>query len=97
MVPKGNDTDCVSLQRVTNMLCRRLARECNGVWLSAILRSYVVQCREPLAITVSATDQNDSRVWAKAGTGANYGSCVDIWAPGNATLSASNASDNATE
>ena len=54
-------------------------------------------CREPLAITVAATDQNDSRMWERAGTGSNYGTCVDIWAPGNATLSASNMSDNAIE
>ncbi len=54
-------------------------------------------CREPLAITVSATDQNDSRLWVSAGTGANYGSCVDIWAPGSNILSASNTADNATE
>lgn len=54
-------------------------------------------CREPLAITVSATDQNDSRLWVSAGTGANYGTCVDIWAPGASILSASNTADNATE
>ena len=54
-------------------------------------------CREPLAITVSATDQDDARVWERAGTGSNYGTCVDIWAPGNATVSASNVSDSATE
>ncbi|KAL0033522.1 hypothetical protein WJX79_001179 [Trebouxia sp. C0005] len=53
--------------------------------------------REPLAITVSATDQNDSRLWVSAGTGANYGTCVDIWAPGYDILSASNTADNATE
>ena len=53
--------------------------------------------REPLAITVSATDQNDSRLWVSAGTGANYGTCVDIWAPGYGILSAGNTADNATQ
>ncbi|DBB00918.1 TPA: hypothetical protein ACH3X1_000835 [Trebouxia sp. C0004] len=53
--------------------------------------------REPLAITVSATDQNDSRLWVGAGTGANYGTCVDIWAPGYGILSAGNTADNATQ
>ena len=54
-------------------------------------------CREPLAITVSATDQNDSRLWVTAGTGANYGACVDIWAPGDAIVGANNSADNAAE
>ena len=44
----------------------------------------------PAAITVSGTDQADFRMsWA------NYGSCVDIFAPGNNVLSAVNDSDNA--
>lgn len=57
----------------------------------------VGQCREPLAITVSATDSNDSRLWESAGTGADYGTCVDIWAPGTNILSADSPADNATK
>jgi subtilisin family serine protease len=42
-------------------------------------------------ITVASTDPNDYRSsWS------NYGSCVDIFAPGNSILSAFNTSDDAT-
>ncbi|MGN9913162.1 S8 family serine peptidase [Phytohabitans sp. LJ34] len=45
----------------------------------------------PAAITVSGTDQADFRMsWA------NYGTCVDIFAPGNNVLSSVNDSDTAT-
>jgi subtilisin family serine protease len=47
--------------------------------------------RVPTAITVSATDSADNR----AGF-ANFGDCVDIFAPGVGIRSASNASDTAT-
>jgi subtilisin family serine protease len=47
--------------------------------------------RTPEAITVGATDQNDAR-----GSFSNYGSCLDIFAPGVRITSASNASNTAT-
>jgi hypothetical protein len=65
--------------------------------LQLLVMSVIYVCREPLAITVSATDLNDSRLWVSAGTGANYGTCVDIWAPGYGILSAGNTADNATQ
>lgn len=39
--------------------------------------------RLPEAITVSATDSTDSRALISPGHMANYGSCVDLFAPGN--------------
>ncbi|XP_071511844.1 extracellular serine proteinase-like [Diadema antillarum] len=47
--------------------------------------------REPKAITVGATDRNDVRAYFS-----NYGSIVDIYAPGLAITSASPASDTST-
>ncbi|MBR9979179.1 MAG: S8 family serine peptidase, partial [Bacteroidetes bacterium] len=47
--------------------------------------------REPSAITVGATTSSDSRA-----SYSNYGSCVDIFAPGSDITSAHNSSDNAT-
>ena len=48
--------------------------------------------RAPAAITVSATDQYDSRVsWA------NYGTCVDMFAPGTAIVSTWIGSTTATQ
>ena len=52
--------------------------------------------REPLAVTVSATTMQDQRLWLAPGVAANYGPCVDVWAPGTSILSASNESDTAT-
>ncbi|MFI5895239.1 S8 family peptidase [Actinoplanes sp. NPDC051513] len=46
---------------------------------------------DPNAITVGATDQNDTRA-----TFSNYGSCLDIFAPGVQILSASKASNTGT-
>lgn len=57
----------------------------------------VVDCREPLAITVAATDMDDQRLWIKPGVASNYGRCVHIWAPGLHIESASNISDTATQ
>merc|ERR1719213_708240 len=45
----------------------------------------------PNAITVGSTTSTDSR-----SSFSNYGSCVDIWAPGSSVLSASHTSDSAT-
>ena len=45
----------------------------------------------PEVITVAASDNNDT-AWAWS----NYGSCVDVFAPGVAILSAMDTSDNAT-
>merc|ERR550532_388811 len=45
----------------------------------------------PNAITVGSTDSTDSR-----SSFSNYGSCVDIWAPGSNVVSASSSSDSGT-
>merc|ERR1712027_233663 len=45
----------------------------------------------PNAITVGSTTSTDSR-----SSFSNYGSCVDIWAPGSAVVSASHTSDSGT-
>ncbi len=47
--------------------------------------------REPLAITVAVSRENDARP-----SYANYGRCVDIFAPGESIISASFADDNGT-
>ncbi|MBA3745430.1 S8 family serine peptidase [Sporichthya sp.] len=47
--------------------------------------------RVPEAITVGAITREDERAGFS-----NYGSCVDIWAPGSAIRSAHNSSDTAT-
>lgn len=47
---------------------------------------------EPSAITVAATDQYDSRA-----AYSNYGSCVDIFAPGTTITSASNTSNTGSK
>ncbi|WP_256103528.1 S8 family peptidase [Streptomyces sp. ODS05-4] len=52
----------------------------------------------PAAITVGSTSANDARStgWTN-GQGSNYGSCLDIFAPGNAIVSTSNSGDTATQ
>jgi len=45
----------------------------------------------PSAVTVGSTDASDSR-----SSFSNYGSCVDIWAPGSSVVSASHTSDSGT-
>lgn len=82
-----------TMLRQVTQLCVTSKPRC----LQLLVLSAMYVCREPLAITVSATDQNDSRLWVSAGTGANYGTCVDIWAPGYGILSAGNTADNATQ
>ncbi|MGX7825780.1 S8 family peptidase [Actinokineospora sp. 24-640] len=49
----------------------------------------------PDAITVGATDRNDGRVDNSVWT-SNYGSCVDIWAPGDTIVSAAHNSTTGT-
>jgi subtilisin-like proprotein convertase family protein len=51
----------------------------------------VSPAREPLAITVGASTITDARA-----SFSNFGTCVDIFGPGNAILSLSNSSDTAT-
>jgi subtilisin family serine protease len=46
---------------------------------------------EPTAITVGATEANDARAYYS-----NYGSCVDIFAPGSAIVSAATSSPTAS-
>ncbi|MFH8369562.1 S8 family peptidase [Streptomyces sp. NPDC018031] len=52
----------------------------------------------PAAITVGATDSADARStgWSN-GQGSNYGSCLDIFAPGSGIVSTSNSGDTATQ
>merc|ERR1719410_2779387 len=45
----------------------------------------------PSAITVGSTDSLDARSYFS-----NYGTCVDIWAPGSSVLSLSHESDTGT-
>merc|ERR1712157_662159 len=45
----------------------------------------------PNAVTVGSTDSNDQRSYFS-----NYGTCVDIWAPGSSVLSAGHTSDSTT-
>merc|ERR1712060_817523 len=45
----------------------------------------------PSAVTVGSTDSNDDR-----SSFSNYGTCVDIWAPGSAVVSLSHTSDTGT-
>ena len=47
--------------------------------------------REPLAITVGATEMNDAKA-----SFSNFGTCLDIWAPGSQIVSAGISSDTAT-
>lgn len=47
--------------------------------------------REPLAINVSASDRND-----RLASYSNFGSCVDLIAPGDAIVSATNQNDTGT-
>ena len=47
--------------------------------------------RLPAGITVAASDKTDTR-WANS----NYGSCVDLYGPGVAVMSAMDTSDTAT-
>ncbi|GAA2793911.1 S8 family peptidase [Crossiella cryophila] len=51
----------------------------------------------PEAITVGATQQNDARaVWQGASVASNWGKCLDIFAPGTATVSAIHTNDTGT-
>merc|ERR1719362_975892 len=45
----------------------------------------------PSAITVGSTDSTDTRSYFS-----NYGTCVDIWAPGSSVVSAAHTSDSGT-
>ncbi len=47
--------------------------------------------RAPLALTVGSTTSSDARSWFS-----NWGSCVDLFAPGSSILSLGIANDNAT-
>jgi subtilisin family serine protease len=51
----------------------------------------VSPARQPDAITVAATDSADKRA-----SYSNYGTCVDVFAPGSAVLSATKTSDTST-
>ncbi|MGC5363159.1 S8 family peptidase [Streptomyces sp. DT24] len=52
----------------------------------------------PAAITVGATDSRDARAsnWSN-GQGSNYGTCLDIFAPGDSIVSTSNSGDTASQ
>ena len=51
---------------------------------------YVSPASEPLAITVGSTTISDSQSWFR-----DYGSCVDIYAPGSDITSSFGTSPNA--
>ncbi len=52
----------------------------------------------PAAITVGATNSSDARAtgWSN-GQASNYGTCLDIFAPGDKIISTSNGGDNANQ
>ncbi|MBH5338699.1 S8 family peptidase [Streptomyces pactum] len=52
----------------------------------------------PAAVTVGATNSRDARAtgWNN-GQGSNYGSCLDIFAPGDSIVSTSNSGDTASQ
>ncbi|MET9540564.1 S8 family peptidase [Streptomyces sp. NPDC006553] len=52
----------------------------------------------PSAITVGATNSRDARAtgWSN-GQGSNYGSCLDIFAPGDSIVSTSNSGDTGSQ
>jgi hypothetical protein len=51
--------------------------------------------RTPAAITVGGSSWNDGTMWVEPGVGTNYGDCIDLYAPAQNILSASNESDTA--
>ena len=51
--------------------------------------------RAPVAITVGSTNSQDGRSIFSAGS-SNYGSCLDLWAPGSSIVSAGISSTTAT-
>lgn len=57
----------------------------------------VSPARVPEAITVSATNVNDERAFIPGDDYSNYGSCVDLFAPGREILSAWIGSDSDSE
>lgn len=52
--------------------------------------------RVPEAITVAASNSSDHRWYQDTSHGSNWGSCVDIFAPGEAITTASSGGDDAT-
>lgn len=52
----------------------------------------------PSAVTVGATNSRDARAsgWSN-GQGSNYGSCLDLFAPGDSIVSTSNSGDTASQ
>ncbi|MYC88991.1 MAG: S8 family serine peptidase [Gemmatimonadales bacterium] len=50
--------------------------------------------REPQAITVSAVDMDGDRALLSTGKRVNYGTCVDVWAPGDSVYAAKAADDD---
>lgn len=52
---------------------------------------YASPSREPTVLTVASTTESDAASWFS-----NYGSCVDLFAPGSDVLSAGISSDSST-
>ena len=50
--------------------------------------------REPLAITVSGVDENGDRAVLEDSSSVNYGTCVDVWAPGKNIVAADTNDDD---
>jgi subtilisin family serine protease len=89
-----------SVQPALDQAVRRLIQ--SGIHIVAAAGNFNVDAcdnmspaREQAAITVGAVDKKDQRLLLEDDRGSNYGSCVDLYAPGKDILSADSAGDSA--